>query len=192
MFNKMKCRRNCGNSRFSFGSARTCIHLESNPLQFGRHYQLGCRLLLPDWHWRTGSWSISIWNCSSIATLKQTTFVPSLREAPSRGISCWCRNPNSTVVCFTPMFDTVRQIKHVLCKTKYFEFKICFLLLIIIIILIEWRGVIPNHTCTVLVRPQPFTSLHKRKDSPLDSLLFSSVKFLLILRVNALKFAKVG
>jgi hypothetical protein len=117
MFNKMKCRRNCGNSRFSFGSARTCIHLESNPLQFGRHYQLGCRLLLPDWHWRTGSWSISIWNCSSIATLKQTTFVPSLRESPSRGISCWSRNPNSTVVCSTPMFDTVRQIKHVLCKT---------------------------------------------------------------------------
>jgi hypothetical protein len=112
------------------------VHLELNPLQFGRHYQLGCRLLLPDWHWWTGSWSISIWNCSSIATLKQTTFVPSLREAPSRGISCWCRNPNSTVVCFTPMFDSSTQfvksnmycVRLSISNLKYVSF--CWLLLL--------------------------------------------------------------
>ena len=37
------------------------VHLESNPLQLGRHYQLDCRLLLPIRHWWTRSWS---WNSS--------------------------------------------------------------------------------------------------------------------------------
>ena len=37
------------------------VHLESNPLQLGRHYQLYCRLLLPIRHWWTRSWS---WNSS--------------------------------------------------------------------------------------------------------------------------------
>ena len=39
----------------------THVHLESNPLQLGRHYQLDCRLLLPIRHWWTRSWS---WNSS--------------------------------------------------------------------------------------------------------------------------------
>ncbi len=46
-------------------------------------------------------------------------------------------------------------------------------MLIIIVILLEWRGVIPNHTCSVLDhKSTTITSLLKRKDSPLDSLLF--------------------
>ena len=65
-----RCRRHVWRDEMEKETTRTAIpllgqlahvHLESNPLQLGRNYQLDCRLLLPIRHWWTRSWS---WNSS--------------------------------------------------------------------------------------------------------------------------------